>query len=85
MGGIIRPIVNASPLTWVIRYIYHRNLQFLNYVIMFKTKVLLLQALVTLSDLGCPLWTLSDLGYPVWTLSDLGYPVWILSDLGYPV
>jgi len=39
--GIIRPIVSASALTWLIRYILYRNLQFLNHVIIIKTKVLL--------------------------------------------
>jgi hypothetical protein len=39
--GIIHPVVSASALTWFIRYIYYRNLQFLNNVIINKTKVLL--------------------------------------------
>ena len=42
--GIIRPVVSASELTWCIRYIHYRNLQFLNNVINNKTKVLLPQA-----------------------------------------
>ena len=29
--GIIRPVVNASPLAWFIRYISNWNLQLLNY------------------------------------------------------
>ena len=48
--GIIRPVVSASALTWFIRYIYYWNLQFLNNVIINKTKVLLPQAYVTLAD-----------------------------------
>ena len=48
--GIIRPVVSASALTWFIRYIYYWNLQFLNNVSINKTKVLLLQAYVTLAD-----------------------------------
>ena len=43
-NGIIRPVVGASALTWCIRYIYYRNLQFLNHVIIIKTKVLVPQA-----------------------------------------
>jgi hypothetical protein len=42
--GIIRPVVSASELTWCIRYIHCRNLQFLNNVIINKTKALLPQA-----------------------------------------
>jgi hypothetical protein len=42
--GIIRPVVSVSALTWVIRYIYYWNLQFLNNVIINKTKILLPQA-----------------------------------------
>jgi hypothetical protein len=41
--GIIRPVVSASELTWFIIYIYYWNLQFLNNVIINKTKVLLPQ------------------------------------------
>ena len=48
--SIIGPVVNASALTWFIRYIYCWNLQFLNNVIINKTKVLLPQANVTLAD-----------------------------------
>ena len=48
--GIIRPVVSASVLTWFIRYIYYSNLQFLNNIIINKTKVLLPQAYVTLAD-----------------------------------
>ena len=39
--GNTRPVVSASALTWFIRYIYDWNLQFLNNVIINKTKVLL--------------------------------------------
>ena len=42
--GIIRPVVNASALTWFIRYILYKNLQFRNHVIFIKTKVLLPQS-----------------------------------------
>jgi hypothetical protein len=42
-GGIIRPVVSVSTLTWFIRYIYNRNLQFLNNVFFIKTKVFLPQ------------------------------------------
>jgi hypothetical protein len=38
---IICPVVSVSALTWFIRYMYHWNLQFLNNVIIIKTKVLL--------------------------------------------
>jgi hypothetical protein len=48
--GIIRPVISASALTWFIRYIYYWNLQFLNNVIINKTKALLPQAYVTLAD-----------------------------------
>jgi hypothetical protein len=48
--SIIRPVVSASALTWFIRYIYYWKLQFLNNVIINKTKVLLPQAYVTLAD-----------------------------------
>ena len=42
--GNTRPVVSASALTWFIRYMYDWNLQFLNNVIINKTKVLLPQA-----------------------------------------
>jgi hypothetical protein len=38
---IIPPVVRISALTWFTRYIHHWNLQFLNNVIIIKTKVLL--------------------------------------------
>ena len=41
---IIRPVVSASALTWFIIYFYYWNLQFLNNVIVNKTKVLISQA-----------------------------------------
>jgi hypothetical protein len=47
---IFRPVVSASALTWFIIYIYYWNLQFLNNVIINKTKVLLPQALVTVAN-----------------------------------
>ena len=52
--GIIHPVVSASALTWFIRYIYYWILQFLNNVIIIKTKVLHPQAYVTLPDFGYP-------------------------------
>jgi len=39
----IKLIVSFSALTWFIRYIYYRNLQFLNNVIINKAKVLIPQ------------------------------------------
>jgi hypothetical protein len=42
--GIIHLVVSDSALTWFIRYIYYWNLQFLNNVIINKTKVPLPQA-----------------------------------------
>ena len=42
--GIIRPIVIASALTWLNRYMCYWNLQFLNNESIIKTKVLLPQA-----------------------------------------
>ena len=54
LAGITRPVVSASALTWFIIYFYYWNLQFLNNVIINKTKVLLLQAYATLDDFGYP-------------------------------
>ena len=42
-AGIITPVVSASGTDMVIRYIHYQNLQFLNHVIIIKTKVLLPQ------------------------------------------
>jgi hypothetical protein len=42
--GITHPVVRTLALTWFIRYICYCNLQFLNNVIINKTKVLLPQA-----------------------------------------
>ena len=39
--GIIRPVVSASALAWLIINIFYWNLQFLNNVIINKTMVLL--------------------------------------------
>jgi hypothetical protein len=50
--GIIRPVVSASALTWYIKYICYWNLDFLNNVIIIKTKVLLPHAYVHLTDFG---------------------------------
>jgi hypothetical protein len=55
--SITRPVVSVSSLVWFIRYIYNGHLQFLNNVIIIKTKVLLPQA--------CMYVTLTDFGYPV--------------------
>ena len=52
-------------LTWFIRYIYYRNLQFLNYVIMIKTKALSPHAYMTFAEFGYPvkdLWFISPQG-----------------------
>jgi hypothetical protein len=38
-GWIIRPMISASVLTWFIRYIFYRNLHFLNHVIITKIKM----------------------------------------------
>jgi len=50
--GVIRQMVSASALTWFIRYISYWNLQFLNNVVINKTKVPLPQAYVTLANIG---------------------------------
>jgi undecaprenyl pyrophosphate phosphatase UppP len=47
-GGLLVPkvsatVVSALALIWFIRYIRYRNLQFLNYVIIIKTNILLPQ------------------------------------------
>ena len=55
---IIRPLISASALTWFIRCIHYWNLQFLNNVIINKTKVLLHQAQVILVDVGYSVYTL---------------------------
>ena len=52
--GIIRPVVSASAPTWLVRYIYYWNFQFLNNVIINKTKVLLSQQYETLVEFGYP-------------------------------
>ena len=44
----------VSALTWLIRFIYYWNLQFLINVIIIKTKVLFHRAHVTLADFGYP-------------------------------
>ena len=46
--------VNVSALPWFIRYIYYRNLQFLNYEIINKTKLLFRQSYVTSAYFGYP-------------------------------
>ena len=53
---IMRPVVRASALTSFIRYMYifYCKLQFLNHVIIIKTKVLLAQAYVTMADFWLP-------------------------------
>ena len=52
--GIIHAVASASALTWFIRYIYYRNIQYLNNVIINKTKILHHQAEVTLAAFGYP-------------------------------
>ena len=56
--SLIHPIINFSAPTWFVRYIYiyHWNLQFLDNVILIKTKVTLPQAYVTLVELGYSVW-----------------------------
>jgi len=54
MEGIIRPVVKTLSLPWFIKYIYYWNWQFLNNVIINKTKVLLPQVQVILADFGYP-------------------------------
>jgi hypothetical protein len=56
--GVIRPMVSVSALTWFIRYISYSNLQFLNNVVINKTKVPFPQAYVTLADIGYLVYTL---------------------------
>ena len=75
--GIIVPVVSASALTRFIIYIYvcinYLNLQFLNNVVIDKTKVLLPHVSVTLADSGYPvqaLWFYSSqhpklFGFPI--------------------
>ena len=41
---IIHPVVGALAMAWFMRYIYNWNVQFLNNVIVIKTKVLVHQA-----------------------------------------
>jgi hypothetical protein len=48
----IRPVVSILALTLFIRYICHWNLQFLNNIIMIKTKVLIPRAYVTFVGFG---------------------------------
>ena len=52
LDDIIRPLVSVSVLTWYIiyRYIYDWDWQYLNNVIIIKTKILLPRAFVTLAD-----------------------------------
>jgi hypothetical protein len=38
LRGVIHPVASASTLTGSIIYIYYRNLQFLDHVIIIKTK-----------------------------------------------
>ena len=53
--GIICPVVSASALKWLIRYIYYWNLQFLNNVTLMEIKVLFPHAYMTLADFGYPI------------------------------
>jgi hypothetical protein len=52
--GFIHAVASASALTWFIRYIYYRNIQYLNNIIINKTKILYHQAEVTLAAFGYP-------------------------------
>ena len=52
--GITRSVVSVSSLTWLIRYIYYWNLQFLSNLIIIKTKD------------SFPSGIVADFGYPVW-------------------
>jgi hypothetical protein len=52
--GIIHAAASASALTWFIRYTYYRKIQYLNNVIINKTKILHHQAEVTLTAFGYP-------------------------------
>ena len=58
--AMIRQVVSASALTCFNRYIYYYNLQFLNNVMINKTKVLLHHAQMSLADFGW--WTISPCG-----------------------
>jgi hypothetical protein len=51
-GGYHLASISVSALKWRSTYICYSNLQFLNNVIFIKTKVLLPQAYVTLTDFG---------------------------------
>ena len=51
-GCIISPVVSVSGLILFIKYVCHWHLQFLNHVIIIKTKVLLPQTYLTLADVG---------------------------------
>ena len=52
--GSIRPVVSASALTLLTRYIKYRKLSFLKHVIIIKTKILLPQEYVFLADFCYP-------------------------------
>ena len=73
--GIISLVFSVSALTWYIRYICYLDLQFLNNVIIIKSKVLplhWLQAQVTLDDFGdrgllAPKFFLKLFGFPLAT------------------
>ena len=47
--GIIRPVASDASLTWLIRYIFYWNLQFLNHEIIIKAMVFFPQASVPLA------------------------------------
>ena len=49
---IIQQVVSVLALSWLIRYTYYWNLQFLNNLIINHTKVIFTQALVTLANFG---------------------------------
>jgi hypothetical protein len=52
--AIIHPVISVSALALFIWHIYYLILQFLNNVIIIRTKVLFPQAMVTLVDFGRP-------------------------------
>ena len=61
--GVIRPMVSVSALTWFIRYISYSNLQFLNNVVINKTKVPLPQAYLTVAEIGYLVYTVCFICY----------------------
>jgi hypothetical protein len=50
-------MLSLSVLTWLIRYIFYWNLEFLNNVIINKTKIPLTQTLLIFANFGCHVYT----------------------------